>query len=68
MIRVTLDGHLLAESNETRVVEGNHYFPATSVRMSLLGHSDTSSVCSWKGTAAYYDAVVDGNRIKDIAW
>ncbi|KAJ3504640.1 hypothetical protein NLJ89_g7833 [Agrocybe chaxingu] len=68
MVQVTLDGNVLAESNDTIVIEGNHYFPPGSVKTSLLGKSDTSTVCPWKGTASYYDAVVDGKTVKDIAW
>ncbi|KDR82359.1 hypothetical protein GALMADRAFT_57954 [Galerina marginata CBS 339.88] len=68
MPRVSLDGHLLAESNETKVIEGNHYFPLTSVRTSILSSSDTASVCPWKGTASYYNAVIDGKTYKDVAW
>ncbi|KAF9479944.1 DUF427-domain-containing protein [Pholiota conissans] len=69
MVRVVLDGHLLAESDDTIVVEGNHYFPPTSVRTSLLSRSDTTSVCFWKGTASYYDAVLsEGKTVKDVAW
>jgi uncharacterized protein (DUF427 family) len=49
MVRVTLDDHVLAESNDTIVVEGNHYFPPTSVRTSMLSPSETTSVCPWKG-------------------
>ncbi|KAF8158552.1 DUF427-domain-containing protein [Crassisporium funariophilum] len=67
-IRVTFDDNLLAESNETVVVEGNHYFPPTAVRKSLLTNSDTTSICPWKGTASYYTAVIDGKTVKDVAW
>ncbi|TFK39020.1 hypothetical protein BDQ12DRAFT_650680 [Crucibulum laeve] len=67
-MKVTLDGHILAESNETKVVEGNHYFPPSSVHKSLLDDSDTSSVCPWKGTAKYYNAKVDGKEVGDVAW
>ncbi|KAF8170090.1 DUF427-domain-containing protein [Pholiota molesta] len=69
MVRVTLDDHVLAESNDTIVVEGNHYFPPTSVRTSMLSPSDTTSVCPWKGTASYYDAVLSGKTtVNDVAW
>ncbi|KAF5315045.1 hypothetical protein D9619_007410 [Psilocybe cf. subviscida] len=68
MMRVLLDGHLLAQSNDTIVVENNHYFPPDSVRTALLEKSDTSSVCPWKGTAHYYNAVVNGKKVSDVAW
>ncbi|KAF8968956.1 hypothetical protein BDZ97DRAFT_1915655 [Flammula alnicola] len=67
-MRVSLDGHLLAESDDTILVEGNDYFPPATVRTSFLSRSDTTSVCPWKGTASYYNAIVDGNTIQDIAW
>ena len=49
MVRVTLSGKTLAESNETIVVENNHYFPPDSVNKALLTDSKTSSICPWKG-------------------
>jgi len=58
----------LAESEATEVVEGNHYFPPASVRRQYLLESDTHTVCSWKGTASYYNVVVDGKVNKDAAW
>jgi len=69
MVRVTLFGATLAESNETIVVEGNHYFPPKSVNKTLFTDSTTSSVCPWKGTAAYYNAELPGETtVKDVAW
>ena len=59
---------VIAESDETVIVEGNHYFPAESVANELLQDSDTTSVCPWKGTANYYDVVVDGEKNQDAAW
>jgi uncharacterized protein (DUF427 family) len=59
---------VIAESNHTIVVEGNHYFPLDSVRDEYLQPSGSRSVCYWKGTASYYDVVVDGARNKDAAW
>lgn len=61
-------GAVLAESDETRIVEGNHYFPPESVNMAYLQHSDTHTVCSWKGVASYYDVVVGEHVNKDAAW
>lgn len=61
-------GVVLAESEDTIVVEGNHYFPAESARWSHLRPSDSHTVCPWKGQASYYDVVVDGNVNRDAAW
>jgi uncharacterized protein (DUF427 family) len=59
---------VLAESDETVVVEGNHYFPPDSVRQEYLRPSDTHTNCPWKGLASYYDVVVDGEVNSDAAW
>jgi uncharacterized protein (DUF427 family) len=59
---------VIAESDDTVVVEGNHYFPPDSVTQALVQHSDTTSVCPWKGTASYYSVVVDGETNPDAAW
>ena len=58
----------IAESNETVVVEGNHYFPADSIDKAYFQPSPTHTVCGWKGTASYYDVVVQGQVNKDAAW
>ena len=62
------NGQVLAESNETKVIEGNHYFPADSVNMEFFKNSDTHTVCPWKGTASYYTLAVDGKENADAAW
>ncbi len=62
------NGQVLAESDDTVVVEGNHYFPAESLDRSLLRDSDTHTVCPWKGTASYYSIAVDGAVNPDAAW
>ncbi len=59
---------VLAESDDTIVVEGNHYFPAGSMRREYFRGSDHQSVCPWKGTASYYDVVVDGEVNANAAW
>lgn len=59
---------VLAESDETIVVEGNHYFPPESVRREYLRESDTRTICGWKGTANYYDVVVEGRVNEGAAW
>ena len=58
----------LAESDDTVVVEDNHYFPPEDVNRELLRPSDHTSVCPWKGTASYYDVVVDGEVNENAAW
>lgn len=62
------NGQVIAESEDTVVVEGNHYFPPTSVKEEFLADSETHTICPWKGTASYYDIVVDGNVNSDGAW
>jgi uncharacterized protein (DUF427 family) len=59
---------IIAESDATVVVEGNHYFPERSVRREHLRPSDSHTTCAWKGVASYYDVVVDGDVNKDAAW
>lgn len=68
MQRATWNGAVIAESDRTVVVEGNHYFPPDSVNDEYLAASSTTSVCSWKGKAGYYDVVVDGVVNRDAAW
>ena len=62
------NGAVLAQSDETVVVEGNHYFPADSVDRRYVRDSETTSFCPWKGTASYYTVVVDGQQNADAAW
>ena len=62
------NGTVLAESDGCRIVEGNCYFPPDAVRREHREPSTTHTVCSWKGTASYYDVVVDGQRNADAAW
>jgi uncharacterized protein (DUF427 family) len=59
---------VIAESNDTVVIEGNHYFPADSIQAEYFKSSDTHSVCHWKGTASYYSLEVDGKTNEDAAW
>ena len=68
MPRATWNGAVLAESDRTLVVEGNQYFPPDAVKREYFKPSETHTVCSWKGTASYYDVVVDGEVNKDAAW
>ena len=68
MPRAVWNGAVIAESDETVVVEGNHYFPIDSVRDEYLSDSDTHTRCFWKGMASYYDVVVDGESNRDAAF
>lgn len=70
MPRATWNGAVLAEAppEALQIVEGNVYFPPDAVRLEHLRPSDTHSVCSWKGTASYYDVIVDGERNAEAAW
>ena len=67
-MKATWNGAILAESNDTIVVEGNHYFPPDSINREYFRESDTRSMCPWKGLASYHDIVVDGKVNKDAAW
>jgi uncharacterized protein (DUF427 family) len=59
---------VLADSDKTVVVEGNHYFPLSSLNMKFFKKSDKTTICSWKGTANYYDVKVNEQSNKDAAW
>lgn len=67
-MKATLNKIILALSNETKIVEGNHYFPPESVLREFLKESAHVTTCPWKGVAHYYDALVDGRPYKDVAW
>lgn len=62
------NGQVIAESDATINVEGNQYFPASTVNKEYLSSSETHSVCPWKGTASYYNLEVNGETNKDAAW
>jgi uncharacterized protein (DUF427 family) len=70
MPKAIWNGATLAEADSSKVqtVEGNVYFPPESVNKRFLTDSQTHTVCPWKGTASYYDVVVDGKTNKDAAW
>lgn len=59
---------VIAESDKTIVIEGNHYFPPASVNRDYLAESDHHSTCPWKGEASYYSIDVDGQRNENAAW
>jgi len=62
------NGAVLAESNATVVVEGNHYFPASAIVQEHFQPSATHTVCGWKGTASYYTIDANGKKNQDAAW
>lgn len=68
MAKAIWNDEVLAESDETVIVEGNHYFPPESVKHEFFSESDTHTRCHWKGTASYYDVVVEGETNRDAAW
>lgn len=68
MATATWNGTVIARSDDTIVVEGNHYFPPGSVDDAVLRETGTHTTCPWKGEASYYDVVVDGQVNADAAW
>ncbi len=68
MAKAIWNGIVLAESDKTVMVEGNHYFPVESVNMDYFKDSSTHTTCPWKGLASYYTVEVDGKENKDAAW
>jgi uncharacterized protein (DUF427 family) len=68
MVKAVWNGATIAESDDTVVIEGNHYFPRAAVDPTVLAPSDTTSFCPWKGTASYHHLRVDGAENRDAAW
>ncbi|MEM1269843.1 MAG: DUF427 domain-containing protein [Bacteroidota bacterium] len=67
-MKAVWNGTVLAESDDTVVVEGNHYFPPESLNMDLFRQSSKQTTCPWKGRASYYDVVVEGEENPGSAW
>ena len=67
-MKATWNGATLAESDDTLVVENNHYFPPESIHREYFTDSDTHTICPWKGEASYKTIEVDGQRNPDAAW
>lgn len=67
-MRAVWNDTVIAESDDTVVVEGNHYFPPEAIRCEFFKESDTHTVCPWKGTASYYTLDVNGEQNPDAAW
>ena len=68
MATATWNGTVIAQSDSTEMVEGNHYFPLDSVNPAYLKPSGKQTVCPWKGTASYYTLEVEGRENPDAAW
>lgn len=68
MVQARWNGAVIADSDDTVVVEGNHYFPRDAVDPAFLSDSATTSVCPWKGLAHYHDVTVGGQANADAAW
>ncbi len=62
------ENQILADSNETIIIENNHYFPPSSLNIQYFQKSDTTTICPWKGTASYYTILVDNKENIDAAW
>ena len=68
MAQAIWNGAVLAESDQTEIVEGNHYFPPDAIKKEYFKDSDDHTVCHWKGVASYYDIEVDGETNQGGAW
>ena len=68
LMKAIWKGQVIAESDRTVVVEGNHYFPKEAVKAEFLRDSPTHTTCPWKGVASYYSLQVDGETNRDAAW
>lgn len=67
-MQAVFNGTVVAESDQTIVVEGNHYFPEESLRKECFTPTRSATICPWKGKASYYTLTVDGVASKDAAW
>lgn len=67
-MQAVFNGAVIAESDDTVVVEGNHYFPSDSLREEFFSSSPTHTTCAWKGRASYYSVDVEGKIGRDVAW
>jgi uncharacterized protein (DUF427 family) len=67
-MKAVWNGTVIAESDDTVVVEGNHYFPASALKREFTAPSETHTTCGWKGVASYYTLEVNGQRNPDAVW
>ena len=68
LMRTTWKGKVLAQSDDTVVVEGNHYFPEASLDRAFITFSNHKTSCAWKGQASYFSLLIDGELLPDAAW
>ena len=68
MAKAVWNGVVIAESDTTEIVEGNHYFPPDAIHQEYFQANNTKTTCPWKGIASYYDIVVDGKTNPGAAW
>ncbi len=68
MIKALYNGKVIAESNNTVKVEGNHYFPLESLKLGFLEQSNLKTTCPWKGVASYYTLNIDSEKLIDMIW
>lgn len=68
MATATVDGTVIASSDATVIIEGNHYFPPDSVHWDHFAETDKTTGCPWKGTASYYTVTVGDRELDDVAW
>ena len=68
MVKAIWNGQILAESDNTILVEGNHYFPPETINQEFFKESDSQTICGWKGIASYYHVEVNGQVNKNAAW
>lgn len=67
-MKAVWNGSVIAESEETVMVEGNHYFPRDAINAEYFRNSDLTTTCYWKGEAEYFDVVIDGEVNANAAW
>ncbi len=67
-MKATWNGAVIAESDDTVVVEGNHYFPESALNREFVSFSNHKTTCAWKGQASYYSLIVNGEMNTDAAW
>lgn len=68
MPKAIWNGKVIAESDKTVMIEGNHYFPRESIDSEFFSESETHTVCPWKGVASYFNVNVEGDENRNAAW
>lgn len=68
IMKAIWNNEIIAESDDTVIVEGNHYFPESSLKKEFINDSGTTTHCPWKGDASYYSLNVNGKENKDAVW